>query len=188
MPESTLLISLAFTATPFIISSIYSSTHLLLNPKRNLPAHVAYFTAMAARGNPTDALNPYVVFHSVHAQRFATASRTLAYFYPHTTSSTLFPLALSNPLISTASHQINSDVDQHPPTTALEFQPSPSGLTTCMLAMHDRTFDRLLHAAQAIIKAIDVQKAAKDLAIDLPLHCYMSDRHELARWVQQQSK
>jgi hypothetical protein len=57
-----------------------------------------------------------------------------------------------------------------------------------MLAMHDRTFDRLLHAAQAIIKAIDVQKAAKDLAIDLPLHCYMSDRHELARWMQQQSK
>jgi hypothetical protein len=143
---------------------------------------------MAAHDIPTVALNPYVVFHSAHTQRSAAASRTLAYFYPHIISSTLFPLALSNTLISTASHQINSDVDQHPPTTALELQPSPSGLTTCMLAMHDRTFDRLLYAAQAIIEAIDVQKAAKDLAIDLPLHCYISDRQELVGWVQQQSK
>jgi hypothetical protein len=67
-------------------------------------------------------------------------------------------------------------------------QPCPCRLTNRILAKHERTFNHLLHAAQTIVKAMDVQKAAKDLGVDLPVHCYMNDRSQLDGWIQQQSK
>ncbi|KAF1937409.1 hypothetical protein EJ02DRAFT_515230 [Clathrospora elynae] len=60
-------------------------------------------------------------------------------------------------------------------------------LTSHALDIHEKTFDHLLHAAQKIIKAIDIQQAAKDIGIGLPVHCYMGDRSQLNEWIKQQS-
>jgi hypothetical protein len=99
----------------------------------------------------------------------------------------------SPPPPATVETDTSHDVPLQPERAQYAHDPAPIAnppirLTMHILAMHDRTFDRLLNTAQAFVKALDVQNAAKDLNIELPLQCYMSDRHELVGWVRQQSK
>jgi hypothetical protein len=89
---------------------------------------------------------------------------------------------------TSGNHPGQHHIDQNTTVAAPSYQHAPPKLTARMLAIHDGSFDHFLHAAQTIVKAIDVQTAAKDLSIDLPLHCYMHDRSELDGWVRQQSQ
>jgi 2-keto-4-pentenoate hydratase/2-oxohepta-3-ene-1,7-dioic acid hydratase in catechol pathway len=67
-------------------------------------------------------------------------------------------------------------------------QPSARQLTSHALALHEKTFDHILHTAQTIVKALDIHDAAKDLSIDLPFKCFVNDKSQLDGWIFQQAK
>ncbi|KAF1834913.1 hypothetical protein BDW02DRAFT_568604 [Decorospora gaudefroyi] len=93
---------------------------------------------------------------------------------------TLRHLSLSSPTAESGSNQTANDAPPRPQPT--------SNLTSHVLAIHDKAFNHSLYTAQTIARSVDLQKAAVDLGIDLPLHCYMPDRSQLDGWVHQQSK
>jgi hypothetical protein len=71
-----------------------------------------------------------------------------------------------------------------PPKT----QQAAHRLTRHNLERQDKSFDPSLHAAQATVRALDLQKAGKELGFDLSVQHYTNDRFDLDGWTRQQSR